>query len=70
MYICRGGPVFHEPRFVYHGFRFVDIDVNGTASWSWAKQQACVVHTAVQQRGKLVVDLVYSNSVLTKWGLL
>lgn len=62
VYICRGGPVLHEPHFTYHGFRFAKITTLGNISWSWATQYARVVHSSVQSRGSL--DM--SNEILTK----
>eukprot|EP00971_Amphidinium_carterae_P176187 3492352-Amphidinium_carterae.1 len=62
-YICSGGgPVVHEPRFTFHGFRFAEIIVQGEASVLWTEQRARVVHTAVKPRGELEMK----NVVLTR----
>jgi len=62
VYTCRGGAVVHEPRFTYHGFRFVEMSVNGTATWSWKDQSVRIVHSAVHPRGQISME----NPVLTR----
>eukprot|EP00931_Biecheleriopsis_adriatica_P043234 TRINITY_DN24729_c0_g1_i1.p1 TRINITY_DN24729_c0_g1~~TRINITY_DN24729_c0_g1_i1.p1 ORF type:complete len:792 (-),score=99.85 TRINITY_DN24729_c0_g1_i1:157-2472(-) len=53
VYVCRGGPAEHEPRFTYHGFRFAEISTSGNVSLSWVEQHARVVHSDVGSRGTL-----------------
>eukprot|EP00403_Amphidinium_massartii_P047945 CAMPEP_0178464456 /NCGR_PEP_ID=MMETSP0689_2-20121128/50851_1 /TAXON_ID=160604 /ORGANISM="Amphidinium massartii, Strain CS-259" /LENGTH=798 /DNA_ID=CAMNT_0020091357 /DNA_START=64 /DNA_END=2460 /DNA_ORIENTATION=+ len=60
VYTCKGGPVKHEPHFVYHGFRFVEMTVKGPAEWSWVDQSAREVHSAVEPRG----ELHFENKIL------
>jgi len=53
VYTCKGGAVKHEPSFTYHGFRYAEVSVLGSASWSWHDLRARVVHSDVKPRGEL-----------------
>jgi len=72
IYILRGGePEVYEPRFTYHGFRYVELTgFPGTPSLDTLR--ARVVHSAVRETGSFVASKQILNQIqqLIHWGQL
>jgi len=71
VYILRGdGPEVYEPRFTYHGFRYVELSgYPGTPDLSTIEGH--VVHSGVERRGEFtcshdIINRIYHNII---WGI-
>jgi alpha-L-rhamnosidase len=69
IYICKGtGDEVWEPRFTYHGFRFMEVE--GISSPNKNSLDVCFVRTAVEKNGSFLcsdelLNKVYSTSMWT-----
>ena len=69
IYVCKGGgEEIWEPRFTYHGFRYVE--VKGLSDPTLESLEACLVHTAVERTGTFecsdpLLNKIYTTSLWT-----
>ncbi len=69
IYICKGtGEEIWEPRFTYHGFRFMEIE--GISNPDIHSVEACFVRSSVERVGNFncsdeIINRIYSTSIWT-----